>query len=106
MARKVVSASNKQRKRTPTVTDDKVVSSYLAQLEAALGTADFLRVYETMEADKAVRQPEAVAIGSRFVASMAASTTRSRAFERILNRHKNMVSFKLKQRAVGGRSAA
>ena len=109
MAKKksVASASKSKPKRTAAVMDQTVVSLYISLLEANLGDdTAFMRVYQKLEADPAVRQVDAVAIGCKIVAPMAASTAKNRVLERILKRHKNMVSFKLKQKAVGGRSAA
>jgi hypothetical protein len=84
-----------------------LVSAYLVQLERALGdTASFRPIYDQMVADRAIRQEEAVEIASRFVAATAPSTSRARALERILKRHQSLASFKLKQRAMAGRSAA
>jgi hypothetical protein len=87
--------------------DSNVVETYLARLQAALGKEDvFPSVIKQMVEDVAVKQPEAVEIASRFVARMSASTAKKKAIERIADRHQSLVTFKLKQRAVGGRSAA
>jgi hypothetical protein len=103
----VASASRKKPKKARAIMDHSVVRSYLAELVANLGDDEgFSSVFHLLETDKNVRQPEAVAIGSEFVAPMAASTARAAALERIWKRHKSLMSFKLKQRAVGGRSAA
>ncbi len=108
MAKKsVASASGKKQKRARAVMDRTVVQSYLAELVASLGDDDaFMKVFNRLQDDKAVHQAEAVGIGCEFVAPMAASTTKSKVLERILKRHKNLVSFKRRQKAVGGRSAA
>lgn len=103
----VASASGKKQKRTRAVMDRTVVQSYLAELVVSLGDDDaFMKVFNQLNDDKAVRQVEAVGIGCEFVAPMAASTTKAKVLERILKRHKNLVSFKRRQKAVGGRSAA
>jgi hypothetical protein len=87
--------------------NEKVVTAYLAKLEASLGDDDaFMRVFDTLRADPEVRQVEAVGLAGRFVSPMAASTSKAKAFERILRRHQNIISFDRKQRAVRGRSAA
>ena len=102
----VASASKrKQPKARPM--DEAVVTSYVARLEAALGDdAAFMALFRELAADKAVRQPEAAAMLSRFIAPSAASTPKGEALERILRRHQSLYTFKLKQRAIGGRSAA
>lgn len=103
----VVPASKTKQKRTRAAMDQTAVRKYLAELEASLGSdAEFMAIFARLEADKSIHQVEAVAIGSEFVAPMAASTPRGKVLERILKRHKNLNSFKQRQRAVGGRSAA
>jgi len=107
MGKSVASASRTKRKRARQVMDETLVAGYLAKLEATLGDDEaFMSVFAEMKNDKAVRQVEAVGLASRFVSPMPASTTKAAALERILRRHKNIVGFDLKQRAVGGRSAA
>ena len=106
MAQLVASASRNRKKRTRPMSNNDVVEAYVRRLETALGDNLFEAILDEMRSDSAVRQVEAVAIGSRIVAPMAPSTTRAKAIERILARHSNMVTFKMKQRAVGGRSAA
>jgi len=87
--------------------NEKVVADYLARLEASLGDESaFMSVFDEMKSDSEVRQVEAVGLVSRFVSPMAASTSKSKAFERILRRHQNIISFDRKQRAGRGRSAA
>jgi hypothetical protein len=87
--------------------DEAVVAAYLAKLEATLGDDEaFMGVFTELKSDKAVRQVEAVGLASRFVSPTPSSTTKAAALDRILRRHKNIVGFDLKQRAVGGRSAA
>lgn len=87
--------------------NETVVSTYLAKLEATLGDdRAFLPVFEALKADPAVQQPEAVALATKFVAKTADGTARSKALDRVLKRHAALASFKLKQRAMAGRSAA
>ena len=102
----VVSASKrKQPKARPM--DEAVVTSYAARLQATLGDdSAFMSVFRQLSTDKNVRQPEAAAILSRFIAPSAASTAKAEALDRILSRHQSLYTFTLKQRAIGGRSAA
>ncbi len=105
---KVASASlvNKRtRNRRPM--DEAVVKAYAAQLKAALGTSEFEMIFTRLCDDRAVRQEEAVAIASLLLeARIAPSTARGTALGRITKLHNSLVTFKLKQKAVGGRSAA
>jgi hypothetical protein len=105
---KVASASRTtSRKRTPVMINDTIVVTYLAKLEAALGDdARFVPIFEALKADPQVQQIEAVAIASQFVARTPESTAKSKALEKVWRRHSALATFKLKQRAMAGRSAA
>ena len=103
----VVSASRDKPKRRTAVINEAIVSTYLTKLEAALGDdRAFLPVFEALKSDPQVQQPEAVALATKFVAKTAESTARAKALERVLKRHAALASFRLKQRAMAGRSAA
>jgi hypothetical protein len=104
----VASASREvTKKRTAAMINETIVSTYAARLEAALGDdRSFLPIFEALKTDPCVSQVEAVALASRFVAKTAESTPRAKALERVLKRHTSLASFKLKQRAMAGRSAA
>jgi hypothetical protein len=89
------------------VINETIVSTYLTKLEAALGDdRAFLPIFEALQADREVHQAEAVALATKFVAKTADSTPRGKALERVLKRHAALASFRLKQRAMAGRSAA
>ena len=99
--------SRSTKKRNTAVINEAIVSTYVTKLEATLGDEmAFLPLFNQLKADGAVGQPEAVAIASRFVAKTASSTGRGQALERVWKRHASLASFKLKQRAMAGRSAA
>lgn len=106
MGKKVASASKKgkpKKARKQKMTDDQI-AVYVSRLEQALGDDEkFLPILEELN-NAAVA--ELVAIASKFVSPMAASSSKKSAIERILKRHQNLMSFKRKQKAVGGRSAA
>ena len=103
----VASESQKKLRRGIVMINQTLVSSYLAKLEAALGDdRAFVPVFEALLADQGVRQAEAVALASRFVAKTTDGTPRAKALERVLKRHSALASFKLKPRAMAGRSAA
>lgn len=87
--------------------DKTIVAKHLKALNKALGDDHlFLLAMKAMKEERSVMQPEAVGIASKFVAPMSASTSKKLAFEKILERHQSLMSFKRRQRAVGGRSAA
>jgi hypothetical protein len=87
--------------------DRDLVSNYLQRLQSALGDDHaFIPIFERLNADPAIRQVEAIELASKFVAETAESTSRAKALERVLQRHRTLASFKAKQRAMGGRSAA
>ena len=104
----VASASQEaSKRRSPAVLNEAVVTDYLSKLEAALGDdRAFVPIFEHLKSDPQVSQAEAVALASRFVAKTAESTARSKALERVFKRHASLASFRLKQRAMAGRSAA
>jgi hypothetical protein len=105
---KVASASKRtSTKRVAAVLNEPIVANYLEQLEASLGDSQvFPTLFERLSQDSDVRQLEAVAIATRFVAKTSDSTSRAKALERVWKRHAALASFKLKQRAMAGRSAA
>ena len=106
MSRSVASASSPSTKRTRPV-NEATVLEYLARLEAAVGDDDkFMPIFEQLKGDKAVKQPEAVALASRFVFALPPSTPKGKALDRIRQRHKDLYLFRLKQDAMGDRSAA
>jgi hypothetical protein len=101
----VVSASKKgkPKKARKRMTEDQI-SDYVARLEKALGDDEkFLPIMDELNSAAVA---ELVAIASKFVSPMAASSSKKSAVERIMKRHQNLLSFKRKQKAVGGRSAA
>ncbi|WP_072392186.1 hypothetical protein [Hyphomicrobium sp. CS1GBMeth3] len=106
MGKKVASASKTgkpKKPRKPKMTEDQI-SDYVARLEQAVGDNDkFLPIIDELNSAAVA---ELVAIASKFVSPMAASSTKKSAVERIMKRHQNLLSFKRKQKAVGGRSAA
>jgi len=87
--------------------NESVVNLYTAELAGALGNSTFDEIFNCLKGDSHVKQNEAVAIASNLLqAKVAASTARGAALGRILKLHNSLATFKLKQRAVGGRSAA
>lgn len=87
--------------------DQRIVQEYSAELKKHLGSPEFEAVLLKLKADPGVRQDEAVAIASELLeAKIAASTARGTALSRIVKLNNSVVTFKLKQKAVGGRSAA
>lgn len=104
----VASASPKkrQRKRRGPMNDN-LVKRYVTEVAAALGEKQFEALFAKLTDDIDVGQDEAIALTSIILdAPVAPSTTRGAALKRILKLHNSLATFKLKQRAVGGRSAA
>ncbi len=84
-----------------------LIDRYAADLKKALGGSAFDAVFLRLKDDKEIQQAEAVAIASVLLeAKVSDSTARGTALGRILKLHNSLLTFKLKQRAVGGRSAA
>ena len=104
----VASASQvSSKRRSSAVVNENVGVDYLTKLEAALGDdTAFLPIFERLKADERVAQQEAVALATRFMARTPDSTSRTKALERVFKRHAALASFRLKQRAMAGRSAA
>jgi len=87
--------------------DAAVVAKYTEAINKALGEASFEKLFGTIKDDVQVTQAEAVGIASAILeAQVTPSTARGAALARILKLHNSLATFKLKQRAVGGRSAA
>lgn len=87
--------------------NEALVKRYATEVEAALGEAQFEALFAKLTDDVDVGQDEAVALTSIILdAPLAPSTARGAALKRILKLHNSLATFKLKQRAVGGRSAA
>lgn len=105
MGKKVASASKRGKsKKAQKPMNENLITDYVARLEQALGDDEkFLPIIDELSN---VAVAELVAIASKFVAPMAASSSKKSALERIRKRHENLTSFKRKQKAVGGRSAA
>jgi DNA repair ATPase RecN len=105
MGKRVASASRKAKsKKAQKSMNEQQVADYVSRLEKALGDDDkFLPIIDELSN---VAVAELVAIASKFVAPMPASSTKKSALDRIRKRHENLTSFKRKQKAVGGRSAA
>jgi len=87
--------------------NDTLIKQYAAKITAVLGDSSFELLFDRLKDDSEVRQDEAVALASILLeAPVAPSTSRGTALGRILKLHNSLATFKLKQRAVGGRSAA
>lgn len=104
----VASASPKPaRKKRRGLMNETLAKAYASELATALGNTGFQDIFARLSEDPDVRQDEAVVIASLLLeAPVAPSTSRGTALARILKLHNSLKTFKLKQRAVGGRSAA
>ncbi len=84
-----------------------IVKQYAAEIKTTLGNSSFEQLFARLKDDHEVQQDEAIALASIILeAPVAPSTARGTALSRILKLHNSLATFKLKQRAVGGRSAA
>jgi hypothetical protein len=108
-SKSVASASPQsgRRKKMHGTTNQALVERYARELKRAMGDSSFEDVFRRLKDDVDVQQGEAVAIASVLLeAKVSGSTVRGTALGRILKLHNSLLTFKLKQRAVGGRSAA
>jgi hypothetical protein len=105
-SRHVVSAS-KRKKAGAAPVDQMLVSDYLRRLDAALGKDDeFLQMYRQLQDDDRVTKTEAVEIANRFMGPVPASTSRTKALERILYRHRKLMNFNSGSASIGGKKSA
>ena len=105
----VASASPKsgRKKKMHGPVNHALVERYASDLKKLLGESAFEDVFRRLKNDKDIQQAEAAAIASVLLeAKVSESTARGTALGRILKLHNSLLTFKLKQRAVGGRSAA
>jgi hypothetical protein len=100
-------ATSSRPRSKPVACNDQVVKSYLAELNAALGDDPaFTALFDDIKRDKKVRQVEAIAIASAFVAPMPKSTAKGKALDSVRRRHQSLRSFQLKRGAASGGSIA
>jgi hypothetical protein len=68
-----------------------LVDQYASQLAAALGNdGTFMAIYARLKNDKGMKKPEMAALADKFNGPVAPSTTRTKALERILSRHRKL----------------
>jgi hypothetical protein len=84
--------------------DAGVVTSYVQELESALGTDRFGSVYDRLKGDKRVRAVEAKEIANLF--GFGTKPTKDGNLYMIWRRHQQMEVDKAKRRATAGRTAA
>lgn len=103
---KVVSASRKKVKKGTAAVDQALVQEYLKRLETALGKDDeFMKLYHELYADARVTKLEAVEVADRFMGPVAPSTSRSKALQRVLYRHRKLMDFSSASSSIGGKAA-
>lgn len=109
-AKKSVASASPQtgrRKKMHGTTNQTLVERYALELKSTMGEQAFEDVFRRLKDDASIFQGEAAAIASVLLqAKVSDSTARGTALGRILKLHNSLLTFKLKQRAVGGRSAA
>jgi hypothetical protein len=100
-----VASVSRRRGRGPEDVNEALVSDYLRRLEKALPDADcFASLFAELTADERVQQAEAVALASRFLSPTSASTSRTKALAKVLERHTTLMRSRAGRRA--GKSAA
>jgi hypothetical protein len=105
-AKEVVSASRSRSRRGAGPVDRTLIDSYIRRLETALGDdAAFTALYLELDQDSQVGKAEAVAIADCFMGPVAASTTRPKALQRILFRHRKLMGFTTGSESIGGKAA-
>jgi len=94
--KQVASASPPDRKRGKAeAMDSGLIEKYVKELEAALGDdARFKALLDELRSDSRIRQAEAVSIATRFSGQTSPKTSRSKALDRILERHTKLMKFK------------
>lgn len=87
--------------------NEAIVHKYVTYLNASMGSTAFEEAFSALKEDNNAKQAEVVAVLSALLeAKVAPSTSRSDALARVLKLHNNLVTFKLKQRAMNGKSAS
>jgi hypothetical protein len=100
-------ASKREREKEKRPVDDKLIDKYLERLEATLGDERaFSATFGELRNDKRMLQEHVVAIANRFMGKTPSSTSRSKALERILQRHTKLMKFKARTEGMSGKSAA
>ena len=83
-----------------------LIDNYVSRLEAALGNnAGFMALYRELDNDAQVTKAEAVLIANRFMGPVAASTSRLKALQRVLFRHRKLMGFTTGSESIGGKAA-
>jgi hypothetical protein len=83
------------RGRAPSVgLNQPLVDQYSSQLVAALGNDGmFMNIYARLKTDRDMKKPETVALANQFNGPVAPSTTKIKALETILSRHRKLTEF-------------
>lgn len=85
---------------------DKLVADTAKRLRDLLGQDGFEPLLRDIVKNKSVRPADMVAIAAAMDSELPAKTSKRKAAERLISRHRNLATFKAKQRAMAGRSAA
>jgi len=75
-------------------------------LMAVIGDEAFEERLNRIAGDKAVEPKDMVAIAAAMGSELPARTSKKKVVERLLSRHQSLATFKAKERAMAGRSAA
>jgi len=100
-----VAPVSRRRGRGPADVNESVISDYLKRLENALPDASsFAVLFAELSADDRVQQAEAVALASRFLSPTSATTSRAKALDKVMERHRSLMRSRTSRKA--GKSAA
>ena len=91
---------------TEPLNHDKLVADTAKRLRDLLGQDGFGPLLRDIVKNKSVRPADMVAIAAAMDSELPAKTSKKKTAERLLSRHKSLATFKAKQRAMPGRSAA
>lgn len=105
VASSVASASNRKRAEGAAPVDQKLVTTYLNKLQAALGNdAAFNEVFRELSSNSRIMRIEAVELASRFLGPTPSSTSRPKALQRVFSRHQKLMESRAGSQSIGPRS--
>ena len=100
---KVTSATPPKAKPLPVET---IVSDYAERLSKEYGLDGFEDLLATVLQDRRVKKTELIQIARKLGHDVSPRASKATIANKILRRHKDLATFKLKQKAMAGRSAA
>ena len=102
-----VNALSSRPQKDNAMSGDLKLRDYLKRLENSLGDREsFEEVLTALKSDEAMTKAMMVELASIFHSKLPKSTSKAKALEHIFHRQNSLMTFKAKQRAMGGRTAA